>query len=831
MLDKMQFSTASKLSPLLVTLASTANANVDYSQYVNPFIGGSGPFDGLAYGGGDIFVGGAMPFGVVKMGIDTYEENVTFATLNGGWTPKGLVTGISMMHEHGTGGGPKYGVVAQMPLTTVDAPVNVLDNTTYWQRRVGDDVASVGYYKTALENGVTVELSGTRHAGIVEYTFPEGEKHVLVDVSHYIPSLDDGASGQMFLGGEINVKGSQYTGYTTTRGGFGLGAPFTVYFCGEFDSKPEQVRTFRGRNTDPNPGYHSFSGEPISQPMFSYGSMGEKGKMGEMGETSGPLSDRIGAVFSWGAKSHGPVKSRAQVKSRIGISMISTDKACKFIDQEVTSWDLKKTVSAAVQEWNKDVFSLIRVPTDESANRTNLVLLYSSLYMMHLMPSDRTGENPLWESDEPSWDDFYALWDTFRCSVSLLHLIQPKAYEGQIRSLIDIWRHEGYMPDTRSGNSNGITQGGSNADNVLADAYVKGLRGGINWTAGYQAMVKDAEVTPPNTFAMNDPIASVKEGRGALDDWKKLGYVSTDNTRCISRTVEYSLNDYALSVVAAGEAPQDVKKYVQRAAGWQRIWNHDIESVGFKGFPTPRNSNGTWDDDGYNPAKCGDCSWSSITYEGTPWEYAFTVPHDMKQMIQMMGGVKDFETRLDYIFLPNTSQVNLGANAAGVTSLMNIGDEPDFATPYHYNYINKQYKSVNQSRALSNQYFDDTISGIPGNSDSGALNTWLIWQMLGLYPIVTQPVYLLESPWFTDINITINGNTTLRITSDGDAACLGHKGYYVQSVKINGEKWDKNWFNHKDVMVNGGTIEFSVGDKPVVWETGDVPPSPGHVEL
>lgn len=84
------------------------------------------------------------------------------------------------------------------------------------------------------------------------------------------------------------------------------------------------------------------------------------------------------------------------------------------------------------------------------------------------------------------------------------------------------------------------------------------------------------------------------------------------------------------------------------------------------------------------------------------------------------------------------------------------------------------------------------MHGLPGNSDAGALNSWLIWQMLGIYPIVTQPVYLLESPWFTDINMTINGNATLRITSNGDAQSLGHKAYYVQSVKINGQEWSKN---------------------------------------
>ncbi|KAI7247863.1 hypothetical protein KC335_g18691, partial [Hortaea werneckii] len=130
--------------------ATLTAAQHDYSQYVNPFIGSEGPFEGLAFGGGDIFVGGALPFGVAKVGIDTYEDNVTYSVINGGYTPNGHVTGISMMHESGTGGAPKYGLVPQMPLTTVDEPVNVLDNRTYWQDRVGNDTARVGYCATQL---------------------------------------------------------------------------------------------------------------------------------------------------------------------------------------------------------------------------------------------------------------------------------------------------------------------------------------------------------------------------------------------------------------------------------------------------------------------------------------------------------------------------------------------------------------------------------------------------------------------------------------------------------------------------------------------------------
>lgn len=118
-------------------LASTATAaDPGLSQYVNALMGSEGPQAGTAYGGGDIFVGGARPFGVAKVGLDTTAVNWNTATLNGGWTPDGNVTGISMMHESGTGGEPKYGLIAQMPLSSVDGPVNVLDNMTYSQPRV-----------------------------------------------------------------------------------------------------------------------------------------------------------------------------------------------------------------------------------------------------------------------------------------------------------------------------------------------------------------------------------------------------------------------------------------------------------------------------------------------------------------------------------------------------------------------------------------------------------------------------------------------------------------------------------------------------------------------
>ncbi|KAK3081652.1 hypothetical protein LTS18_004350 [Coniosporium uncinatum] len=215
----------------LLILAISASAQIDYAQYVNPFIGSEGPISGQAFGGGDIFVGGAVPFGVVKLGMDSHEANLSVATLNGGYTPQGNVTAFSMLHESGTGGCPKYGVIPQMPLTTVDSPVNILDNTTYWQSRVGNDTATVGYFRTELANGVTTELSASRHAGILQHSFPAGEKHVLVDISHYLPQGNGGYCDQYFIGGEIDLQpgGSVYSGYGTYVGGWNEGEDVKPY--------------------------------------------------------------------------------------------------------------------------------------------------------------------------------------------------------------------------------------------------------------------------------------------------------------------------------------------------------------------------------------------------------------------------------------------------------------------------------------------------------------------------------------------------------------------------------------------------------------------------
>ena len=150
-------------------------------------------------------------------------------------------------------------------------------------------------------------------------------------------------------------------------------------------------------------------------------------------------------------------------------------------------------------------------------------------------------------------------------------------------------------------------------------------------------------------------------------------------------------------------------------------------------------------------------------------------------------------------------------------------------TPFLYNYLpQKQHKSVKQSREIVDQYYNNGRSGIPGNDDAGSMSSWLVWNLIGLYPVVTQPVHLVLAPRFEDISMKLGDDGgVLRIRANGL-----ENGAYVQSLKLNGQPWTKSWVSHVDLVGSngrGGMLEFEMGPEKSMWDTGDVPPSPGYL--
>jgi len=221
-----------------------------------------------------------------------------------------------------------------------------------------------------------------------------------------------------------------------------------------------------------------------------------------------------------------------------------------------------------------------------------------------------------------------------------LIVLDPNTVTRQVRSLIDTYVHVGWLPDCRMSLCRGYTQGGSNADIVLADAFIKGLKGGIDWELGYEAVVKDAEVEPYDWCC---------EGRGGLDSWKALGYIPVQDfdykgfgtmTRSLSRTLEYSYNDFVISQIGAGLGgrEEDVEKYATRSGNWKNLFKADQTSLfsngtdtGYKGFFQPRYLNGTYmfqdvlkcsNIDSNPNSVCSLQNTGSETFESSIWEYS-----------------------------------------------------------------------------------------------------------------------------------------------------------------------------------------------------------------
>jgi putative alpha-1,2-mannosidase len=208
----------------------------------------------------------------------------------------------------------------------------------------------------------------------------------------------------------------------------------------------------------------------------------------------------------------------------------------------------------------------------------------------------------------------------------------------------------------------------------------------------------------------------------------------------------------------------------------------------------------------------------TMQYQGLPIEYSFNAHHDIETLIDYCGGEAEFVQRLETMFQGGLSSGNSQFNY----TLFNPGNEPSFSTPFLFNYVGRQDLTVKYSRFNAKSYYAPTPSGLPGNSDAGAMESWLLWVMIGLYPMTGQTTFLIGSPWFTNLTIDLGGGNTLTITTTGGS----EDAFYVQSLSVNGQNWDKSWVTWDDIFANGGTMDFVLGPEPAEWATGSPPPSP-----
>ena len=485
---------------------------------------------------------------------------------------------------------------------------------------------------------------------------------------------------------------------------------------------------------------------------------------------------------------------------KVGISYVSTQQA----KRNISSCDFDTQLNLLRDSWDK-LLSRFDVKGTEVQKR----MFYTALYHTLIMPVDKSGENPKWR-ETPYYDDYYAIWDTYRSSSPLITLLDPKREVDIVNSLLNIYKREAYMPDARSGDCNGRTQGGSNAEVMIADAFVKGLEG-IDYEYALEAMLKDAEADPGADHE--------KHGRGGLREYTTLGYLPYGIDRAGTRTIEYAYNDYCIAEVAKGLGREDVyEHYLKQSGNWRNLWRSDYEWDDVKGYIMPRDAKGRWLDSvpwghskvfhptiPYTPVtKVAPWYlpwWSTFFYEALSAEYSLSIPHDVPGLIEACGGAETFRKRLDLFF---------------DRKRYNVGNEPSFLTPCLYHWIGRPDLTSDRVRQIITENYNDTPDGLPGNDDSGSMSSWLAFHMLGLYPNAGQIYYLLHAPLLPAWTLQLDNGKTLRGTLKG-------KGTHFEKVTFNGKVLEDARIEHAELM-QGGELAFYVSAQKQVTKKKESAP-------
>lgn len=740
-----------------LTAAAQEPAEGRLTDLVDPFIG----VDGGSVIGGNTVPGPGLPFGFVSLSPDTANGDTN------GYDSDSAILGFSHTHVSGTGGLGKYGNFRVTP--------------TIGPRRANQMVfaksaenAAPGYYTVTLGNdparAVRVELTASNLVGYQRFTFPSGaDANVMLDLTSVVAFR---GAGQRATVAHVDILSDRaLSGWASFTGGWNP-APYTLYFYAEFDRPARQFGSWRAA-------------------QGIYLEQAGTGRQ-EGGDQRQSDADKLGALADFdlrqefanklGAYASFDCAQNSVVEMKLAVSFLGTEKAKANLAREIPLWDFAAVRSDAERIWN-DSLAKIKVTGGTPEQRR---IFYTALYHSHTMPHDLSNENVWWSSTEPHYEDFYTLWDSFRTLHPLLTLIQPDRQRGMVRSLIDTYLHTGWLPDGRIAGANGLTQGGSNGDVVLADAIVKGL-GGFDRDLAYQAMQKDAEVET------DQPL---RQGR-VLTDYLALGYVPLTQPRSASRTLEYVYDDFALSEVASmlGHA-SDAKRYRARSEGWKKLWDDQLGCI------HPRYPDGSWLENFTCSYDYPDRSmpwWDAPFYEGNSLQYSTFVPGDIPGLIEKIGGPDRFVAWLDRLF-------DSGNYSAG--------NEPDILAPYLYIHAGRPDRTADRVRSILAHSFLPDRHGLPGNDDAGAMSSWYVLSAIGLYPNAGQPFYYLGSPIFEESRIELGPGRSFIIRAPGSS----DRNRYVRSARLNGQALNRAWLKH-DEVIRGGVLELEMGAEPGNWGT------------
>ena len=734
------------------------------TEYVNPMIG----TDGM----GHTFPGACVPFGGVQLSPDTDNiphnidgkyQKATYKYCAGYQYSDSTIVGFSHTHFSGTGHSD-LGDILLMPGTgeVKLVPGTAADPDSGYRNRFSHETekSTPGYYEVLLQDsGVKVQLTATPRTGVHKYTFPKDKKaHLVLDLGHGIYNYE----GKV-LWSHLRVENDTLlTGYRITNG---WARTNYTYFAISF-SKPVTEYGYQDRANVPYKGFW---------------------KRFRLEKNFPEIAGRDVAAYF-----HFDTEDCNELVVKVGLSAVSTEGALKNLKAEAEGRSFKELAQAASQAWN-DELSMFSI----EGTKDQRTMFYTSLYHTMINPSiymDVDGNYRGLDHNIHKAEDFenytvFSLWDTYRAEHPLMNIIQPRRSADMVTSMI---RHQqqsvhGMLPIwSHMGNENWCMSG-YHAVPVLADAIVKGVYDASD--DAFSAMVSTSTV----------PYYA------GLGEYMELGYVPMDKvSTAASTTLEYAYDDWTIYNAALKAGRQDIaQEYKKRAQYYRNIYDTDL------GFARPRFSDGSFKKDFGVLQTHGEGF-----IEGNSWNFSFHVPFDVKGLMSLMGGDKVFVQRLDELFGMHLPEEYYAANEdITIDCLVGgyvHGNEPSHHVPYLYAWTSQPWKTQYWLREIMNRMYRNDIRGLSGNDDCGQMSAWYIFSAMGFYPVCPgSDQYVLGAPYLPYVRLELPNGRTLEIK----APAVSDTKRYVKALYINGEKCDRMYITHRDIL-KGGVWEFVMDSKP-----------------
>lgn len=732
-----------------------------------------------------------LPYGVIRCAPILYQ------TKDDKGNPRMAIGGMTHLEESGTGGAPQYG---NLRMYVLPGDGGVPDRTK--AQLLVSHLGSGGAECVSVLEQPSVRWSTVAgHAGSVHRIEPlqPGRFSVVLDLG----AIWGAAAGQKTTGEAQQLSGASYRWISDTEvevtqrqmGGWGYGGPWSVHARLRFSKAPVAVA---GWDADlvAKPGLRAVA-DTLQRESTRDGT----------GWTRPEPTTPAGMIATFDAA----------VDVSIGMAFTSPQRAGEVLERDVA--DGYEAVRDRANEIWRTTYSRFII---EGADAREAATFYTQWYACQLLPSDRTGDNPLWGGKAPFYDDFYTMWDTFHTLNPLLTFILPKRAGHLATGLVDMAENEGHFFDGRAGNHSGRSQAGCMGEIVAAEAALKRLPY-VDPQRTLKAVVRSSTTVSPKPYA---------QGRFDVEGYWNKGYVHAKFCGA-SRTIEYARTDWTISLLARslGDKATEIK-YAKAANSWENLWNDEVTDGYFKGFVWGKDDTGAWAKikDGKPPTifNASDSPYNMFA-ENQSDTYSLNVVHDVDRLAARCGGVDMLLDRLLLINVRGAKREDYAAMLADregtekKTTVLN-GNEPDYDLALIPHLLGRPDIGAARLRLMATHTGDD----------AGAGNARVLQVMLGLTPVGGLDIYLLTAPFFPRVLIQRDDGTTVEILAPGATGSkFGRKGpgamTFIASAKLNGKVLDRAWITHEE-MANGGKLEFTLSETPTPWGVGQLPPCRGRLD-